>query len=64
LEDNLRSDDEGSEDKEITESEHEDDSAYEGEEEGGEGSSNGHNDSGVTISGEDEIIIRGRNGYE
>jgi hypothetical protein len=57
LKDDLWSDEEGSEDKEITESEHEDDGDYE-REEGGEGSSNGH-DGGVTISGEDEKIIRG-----
>jgi hypothetical protein len=56
----LWSDNEG---KEITESEHEDDSNYEGEEEDEEGSCNGHDDSDVTSSVGNGIIIR-RNGYE
>jgi hypothetical protein len=61
LEDDLCSDDEGSEDetKEITASEHEDDNDYEGE-----GGSNDLDGSDVTGSGGNEIIIRGTNCYE
>jgi hypothetical protein len=37
---------------------------YEGEEEEGEGGSNDHDDSNVTGSGVNEIIIRGTNAFE
>jgi hypothetical protein len=63
LENDLWSDDEGSEDedKQMIESEHEVVSDCEGEEEEErEGGSNGRDDSDVTSG----IIIRGRNGYE
>jgi hypothetical protein len=61
LEDHLWSDNEG---KEITESVHEDDSNYEGEDEEGEGSCNGHDVSDVTSNVGNGIIIRRRNSYE
>jgi hypothetical protein len=60
LEDDMWSDDEGSEDKdkEMIESEHEDNSDCEGEEEKREGDSNGRDDGDVTSSGGSGIIIR------